>query len=157
MPNLGEQSALQAGPKSQETIGGPMHGHFRKSITILAFVAGGLAAAVATAQAPKSADAIKPDAPDRYVVVPGDTLWSIAKRFTNSPWRWPELWNLNKDEIKNPHRIYPGNVIVLDRLHGRLSIAPQSVPGPYKPAFRPYGQCLVPTARPDSPNQNQSV
>ncbi len=101
-----------------------MHGHFRKSITILAFVAGSLAAAVATAQAPKSADAIKPDAPDRYVVVPGDTLWSIAKRFTNSPWRWPELWNLNKDEIKNPHRIYPGNVIVLDRLHGRLSIAP---------------------------------
>ena len=101
-----------------------MHGHFRKSITILAFVAGSLAAAVAAAQAPKPANAIKPDAPDRYVVVPGDTLWSIAKRFTNSPWRWPELWNLNKDEIKNPHRIYPGNIIVLDRLHGRLSIAP---------------------------------
>ena len=99
-----------------------MYGQFRKSITILAFVAGSLAAAVATAQAPKSASAIKPDAPDRYVVVPGDTLWGIAQRFTNSPWRWPELWNLNKDEIKNPHRIYPGNVIVLDRLHGRLSI-----------------------------------
>ena len=101
-----------------------MHGHFRKSITILAFVAGSLAAAGATAQAPKSAGAIKPDAPDRYVVVPGDTLWGISQRFTNSPWRWPELWNLNKDQIKNPHRIYPGNVIVLDRLHGRLSIAP---------------------------------
>ena len=101
-----------------------MHGHFRKSITILAFVAGSLAAAGAMAQAPKSASTIKSDAPDRYVVVPGDTLWGIAERFTNSPWRWPELWNLNKDEIKNPHRIYPGNVIVLDRLHGRLSIAP---------------------------------
>ena len=101
-----------------------MHGHFRKSITILAFVAGSLAAAGAPAQAPKSASAIKPDAPDRYVVVPGDTLWGISERFTNSPWRWPELWNLNKDQIKNPHRIYPGNVIVLDRLHGRLSIAP---------------------------------
>ena len=49
-----------------------------------------------------------------YTVVPGDTLWSIAERYTDSPWRWNELWNLNKDDIKNPHRIYPGNVIVLE-------------------------------------------
>ncbi|MEO8145953.1 MAG: LysM domain-containing protein [Betaproteobacteria bacterium] len=66
---------------------------------------------------------MKPDAPERYVVVPGDTLWSIAQRYTDSPWRWPELWNLNKDQIKNPHRIYPGNVIVLDRARGSLALA----------------------------------
>ena len=100
-----------------------MYGQLRKCITILAFVAGSLAAAGVGAQAPKSSGAFKPDAPDRYVVVPGDTLWGIAQHFTNSPWRWPELWDLNKDQIKNPHRIYPGNVIVLDRLHGRLMIS----------------------------------
>ena len=74
------------------------------------------------AQAPKTPLAFKPDAPDRYVVVPGDTLWSIAQRYTDSPWRWSELWNLNKDEIKNPHRIYPGNIIVLDRASGQLAL-----------------------------------
>ncbi len=91
----------------------------RKSITALAFF--GLSA-VATAQAPSTPLTLKPDAPDRYVVVPGDTLWGISQRYTDSPWRWPELWGLNKDEIRNPHLIYPGYVILLDRSSGRLSI-----------------------------------
>ena len=100
-----------------------MHEQWRKSITTLAFVLVGILSAGAMAQAPKTPLALKTDAPDRYVVVPGDTLWSIAQRYTDSPWRWNELWNLNKDEIKNPHRIYPGNVIVLDRARGQLAVA----------------------------------
>jgi LysM domain len=104
-----------------------MYGQLRKCITTLAFVAGSLVAAGVGAQTPTGPGVFKSDAPDRYVVVPGDTLWDIAQRFTNSPWRWPELWDLNKDQIKNPHRIYPGNVIVLDRLHGRLTIAGTAV------------------------------
>jgi hypothetical protein len=92
----------------------------RKSITGLVFF---LACGIAAAQAPSSPLTLKPEAPERYVVVPGDTLWGIAQRYTDSPWRWPELWNMNKDDIRNPHLIYPGAVLVLDRASGRLSVA----------------------------------
>jgi hypothetical protein len=92
------------------------------SITLTFFALLCLAVGGVGAQAPKTALAFKPDAPDRYTVVRGDTLWGIAEKFTDSPWRWPELWNLNKDQIRNPHRIYPGNVIVLDRSRGRLAL-----------------------------------
>lgn len=104
-----------------------MHQQWRKSITTLAFVLVSAIPGGAMAQAPNTPLALKPDAPERYVVVPGDTLWSIAQRYTDSPWRWTELWNLNKDEIKNPNRIYPGNVIVLDRASGRLALDSSTV------------------------------
>jgi LysM domain-containing protein len=91
----------------------------RKSITTLALLVSG----TVWAQAPTAPLAIKPDAPDRYIVVPGDTLWGISQRYTDSPWRWPDLWNMNKDQIRNPHLIYPGYVLILDRARGQLTIA----------------------------------
>lgn len=58
---------------------------------------------------------LAPDAPDRHIVVPGDTLWGIASKFLKDPYRWPDVWRLNPDDIKNPHRIYPGQVVILDK------------------------------------------
>ncbi len=101
----------------------------RKSIIALAFLVPG----TLFGQAPSAPLTIKPDAPDRYVVVPGDTLWGISQRYTDSPWRWPDLWNLNREQIRNPHLIYPGYVIVLDRERAQLSIAPGTEPAPGVP------------------------
>lgn len=63
--------------------------------------------------------------PDRHIVVPGDTLWGIAGKFMKEPWRWPDIWRLNKEQIRNPHRIYPGDVVLLDLSSGtpQLKIA----------------------------------
>jgi LysM repeat protein len=77
------------------------------------------ATAQQVSQAGVPLSALAPDAPDSYVVKSGDTLWAISSLFLQSPWRWPELWGMNMEDIRNPHLIYPGQSLVLDKTSGR--------------------------------------
>lgn len=75
---------------------------------------------VATAGVPLSE--LAPNAPDSYMIKSGDTLWDISTIFLKSPWRWPELWGMNLEQIRNPHLIYPGQMLVLIKSGGRATL-----------------------------------
>ena len=62
---------------------------------------------------------VRPDAPTRYVVKQGDTLWGISGKYLYRPWQWSRLWGANRSKIRNPDRIYPGQVLVLRYVTGR--------------------------------------
>ena len=72
---------------------------------LISFVA---LARCASAQAP-----VVPDSSSEvsYTVKNGDTLWGIARTYLSDPFRWPDLFRRNADVVKNPHWIYPGEVI----------------------------------------------
>ncbi|HET6430603.1 LysM domain-containing protein [Dyella sp.] len=55
--------------------------------------------------------------PDTYTVRRGDTLWDISAKFLSKPWLWPEIWQANP-QVRNPHLIYPGDVLNLAFLNG---------------------------------------
>lgn len=65
--------------------------------------------------------ALREDAPLQYKVKAGDTLWGIANRFLLDPWQWPEVWFVN-GQVRNPHKIYPGDVLSLVNVDGQTRL-----------------------------------
>ena len=96
------------------------------ALLVLAGAAGAQTGSQATASAEASSDVrLQDDAPLRYTVKKGDTLWGIAKKFLKDPWQWPEVWTENNQKVTNPHLIYPGQTLLLVYKNRR----PQIVPG----------------------------
>ena len=62
-----------------------------------------------------------------YTVQKGDTLWDLSRKFSDSAWLWPEMWQENS-QIANPHRIYPGERIRLLRRAGLQKISEKKTP-----------------------------
>jgi LysM repeat protein len=83
--------------------------------------AGARSTAAPSTEAPQGGLNVNPNAPDRYVVKRGDTLWGIAKVFLRDPWFWPEIWQVNP-QVQNPHLIYPGDTLRLVYIQGRPTI-----------------------------------
>ncbi len=119
---------------------------FSTATLILALVATTASSALA---ADKNKCALRPDAPDKHVVVKGDTLWGISSKFLERPWCWPDVWGMNRDQIRNPHWIFPGQIVYIDRASGQLRLGTPAGKLPYV-ASQPTGPTharLQPTAR----------
>lgn len=127
----------------RQTVDGKM----RRAWLGLAAGLGLAVAAGAQAQGLSWEDGLRGDAPDRYTVVRGDTLWDISGRFLRHPWQWPEVWQVNP-QIRNPHLIYPGDVVYLydcdgrpciglERGQGQVRLSPEMRTIPHREAITP--------------------
>ncbi|HGH0068099.1 TPA: LysM peptidoglycan-binding domain-containing protein [Neisseria meningitidis] len=72
---------------------------------------------------------VRPNAPERYTVKQGDTLWGISGKYLYSPWQWGRLWDTNRDQIHNPDLIYPDQVLVLRHVDGEPRLGLEQTDG----------------------------
>ncbi|MEE9613538.1 MAG: LysM peptidoglycan-binding domain-containing protein [Thermodesulfobacteriota bacterium] len=106
------------------------------------------AAVVTLAPVVTAAEEVKEGEAVYHTIKKGDTLWDISEKFFNDPFRWPHLWKRNP-YIKNPHLIYPGNIVRITP-DGIEVLTPDDIAGlPVKPLL-PETK-LVPPTPPSQP------
>ncbi len=64
-----------------------------------------------------------------HVVQPGETLWQIAAALSGNPHRWPELYRANRDQIKDPSLLYPGQRLATPGFGARRGQEPSPAVG----------------------------
>ena len=102
---------------------------FSTAVASFAFAVSALSLVPETASAAAARCEFLANAPDSHLVVRGDTLWGISGKFLQHPWCWPQVWDMNREQIRNPHWIYPGQVVYFDRVNGRLRLGSPSGSG----------------------------
>jgi hypothetical protein len=128
-----------------------------RSLAIRAAAAATFAVVAAIPAGAATTCTFRPNAPDQHVVVKGDTLWDISGAFLEHPWCWPQVWGMNRDEIHNPHWIYPGQTIYFDRVHGRLTLDKPGAAAAAADAGAPPLVRLSPQLRTENLDENNAV
>ena len=83
-----------------------------------AILAAGNTAGIATVE--DSIEVAEPQPESKYYrVQSGDTLGKIAKQFYGDAGRYPVIFEANKPMLKDPDRIYPGQVLRIPPQEGR--------------------------------------
>ncbi len=120
---------MQRNPRAETSMAMPPRGWLRAIVLAAALAGAGIGSGVVpvTAQAKADSDRsmsvpIAADAPERYVVKRGDTLWDISAMYLEDPWYWPEIWYVNPS-IANPHLIYPGDVLYFSYVDGKPRVS----------------------------------
>jgi nucleoid-associated protein YgaU len=103
------------------------------------------------AQAGVPLSELAPGAPERYTIKRGDTLWAISVLYLKSPWRWPELWGMNRTQISNPHLIFPGQLLILVRTPEGRAVLKLAGAGDPPPPPAPAAPAPAPAAAPAPP------
>lgn len=80
---------------------------------------------------------VRPDHPEQYTVVKGDTLWDISGKFLQHPWQWPQLWH-NNPQIKDPHWIYPGDTLFFSYVNGEPTLSFSPLTSEFQPDLTPH-------------------